>query len=80
MDNSEICVLTIIYRYIFGDHHFTGKILLLSLVSEMINHSVIMLRRLQASKTLVCVYKCFWASPQKFQTLVLVTSKVYMMF
>ena len=47
-------------------------ILLFSIVIEMTNHSIVMLRRLQSSKTFVCVYKilCFCANPQKFQTLV----------
>ena len=70
-------LLPIIYRYIFwwfwDYHHFAGiKILLFSLVSEMANHSIVMLTRLQASKAFVCVYKilCFCANPQKFQTLV----------
>ena len=41
-------------------------------MSEMTNHSIVMLTRLQASKAFVCVYKilCFCANPQKFQTLV----------
>ena len=41
-------------------------------MSEMTNHSNVMLRRQQASKTFVCVYKIlrFCANPQKFQTLV----------
>ena len=39
---------------------------------ETTNHSIVMLRRLQASKSFVCVYKIlhFCANPQKFQTLV----------
>ena len=38
----------------------------------MTNHSIVMLRRLQASKTIVCVYKIlhFCTNLQKFQTLV----------
>ena len=41
-------------------------------MSETTNHSIVMLRRLQASKTFVCVYKIlhFCANLQKFQTLV----------
>ena len=67
--------MTIIYRYIFailGLLPFCKyKILLFSLVSEIINHSNVMLRRLQASR-FVCVYKIlrFCANLQKFQTLV----------
>ena len=39
--------------------------LLFSLVSEMTNHSIVMLRRLQPSKICVCVYKIlhFCANP-----------------
>ena len=69
--------VTIIYRYIFGRfrdyYHFAGiNFLLFSLVTEMTNNSIVMLRRLQASETFVCVYKIlrFCANPQKFQTLV----------
>ena len=51
------------------------KILLFSLVSEMTNHSIVMLRRLQASKTFVCVYKilCFCANLQKLVPAKIVT-------
>jgi len=41
-------------------------------VNETTNHSIALLRRLQASQTFVCVYKIsrFCTNPQKFQTLV----------
>ena len=43
----------------------------------MTNHSIVMLRRQQASKTFVCVYKIlrFCANPQKFQIILLVPAK-----